>query len=111
MITAVLPFKIADNSFWKSSEGVKYINEFISTCMQISEIDHVVVVSLDSGFLCLSEKHNVNFEIYDITLENTDSYTLNQSINIALCSDKYLKNDDDVLLLIDHRNLFLSKKK
>lgn len=108
MITAILPICIKKNIFWLSSEGIKCLDDFLNECIQITEINDFIVVSQDDVVFDLAEK-------YRMLINNTfafDSinkpYTFEQIRVLALNFKKYCKTKKDVLLVLDHRNLYLS---
>jgi len=110
MITAILPVCMKKKPFWLSSQGIKCIDEFLNECKQIPEIENFIVVSQDDVVCDLAEKYNMLIN-KAIKLDSINqSYTFQQTRALLLNFRKYCKTKTDGLLVLDHRNLFLSSE-
>lgn len=110
MLSAILPVNIKENSFWAGSQGLKCINDFLNTCTQVKEINHFIVVSQDDAVSNMAEKYNMDVNNTLICVSINRPYTFEQTLNLASSFKNYCKKESDALLVIDHRNLFLTKE-
>jgi hypothetical protein len=108
MLTAVLPIRMNKNSFWSSSQGLVCINDFLGTCKQISEIDRFIVNTQDDSVCSVADKYNMKIERHIIPGSIDRPYTFEQSQAIAANFEKYCTKNTDALIILDHRNLFLT---
>ena len=109
MLTAILPVYIKEKSFWAGSRGLKCIDDFFKTCSQVKEIYNYIVLSRDDAVCNLAEKYNIEVEKTLICGSINRPYTFEQTLALSLGFKNYCKKKSDALLVLDHRNLFLTK--
>ncbi len=108
MLTAILPICIKQNPFWSSSKGLRCIDDFLGVCRQIPEIKKFIVITQDDAVCSIAKKHNMEINKTFIPDCNNQPYTFEQTRILAINFEKHCKKSTDGLLLLDHRNLFLT---
>ena len=108
MLTAILPIRIDQNSFWTSSRGIECVENFLETCKRISDIDRFIVITRDDPIRQSAKHHRMEISTIDIPGSVDRPYTFKQTRSLARNFQNFCKNQTDTLIIADHRNLFLS---
>lgn len=109
MLTAILPVYVKQNSFWAGSKGLKCIDDFLNACSQIKEINNYVVVSRNDAVHNLAEKNDMEVNNTLVCESINRPYTFEQTLALASGLKNYCKKESDALLVLDHRNMFLTE--
>lgn len=108
MLTALLPIRTAQTSFWHSSKGMDRIDTFLNTCKCLSDIDQYVVITQDDPVRRLADQHGMQISNVAISGNPDRPYTFGQTRSLARNFKNFCKNQSDALIVADHRNLSLT---
>jgi hypothetical protein len=108
MLTALLPIRAAQNSFWSSSKGMDGIEKFLNTFRSMSEIDQFVVITQDDPVCRLADQQAMQISNIAITGNPDRPYTFEQTRSLARNFRNFCKHQSDALIVADHRNMFLT---
>lgn len=108
MITALLPICIKHNSFWSSTQGLKSIDDFLGICIKIKQITNIIVISQDVAVYDLAKKYNIEINRTFNHDNNNRQYSFEQIRALAINAEKHFHTNMEAVLILDHRNLFLT---
>jgi hypothetical protein len=108
MLTALIPIRTEKNSFWRSSKGMELIEIFLNRITCISDIDQHVVITQDDRVCRLALEQGIQISSAAIPGSPDRPYTFEQTRSLARNFQYICKNQNDALILADHRNLFLT---
>ena len=108
MFTAILPIRIEQNPFWCSSIGLECIKKFLIICTRISDIDQFIVITQDHRVCRLAEQQGMKISNVGIPGSINRPYTFEQTRSLARNFLSFCSNQADALIIVDHRNLFLT---
>jgi len=108
MLTAILPIRVEQNPFWCSSIGLECIKKFLKICIRISDIDQFIVITQDHRVCRLAEQEGLKVSGVDIPGSINRPYTFKQTRSLAQNFLGFCSNETDALIIVDHRNLFLT---
>jgi hypothetical protein len=108
MFTGILPIRIEQNPFWSSSVGLECIKKFLRICTRISGIDQFIVITKDLRVCRLAEQESLKVSGVDIPGSINRPYTFEQTRSLARNFLGFCSNETDALIVVDHRNLFLT---
>lgn len=110
MLTAILPIRLKDNPFWSSDRGLTHTHSFLSRLATNPDIDRVFILSTEDHVYQLSKQYNMAVLRIDNIEAVDDPYSFEQTIALARTFHRVRPSFAEDLIIIDHRNLYLSSK-
>ncbi len=107
MISAIIPIRIADNSFWSSSTGIKSIKNFLDMVSAVESIDEYIMVTSDSSILQIADEYAMKTVSVDATRFPDRPYMFEECLLLAKKCLNSSQKKNDRFMFLDHRNLFL----
>ena len=107
MISAVIPIRIADNSFWSSTTGLESIRHFLDMVCSVNRIDERIILTSDNSILRIAGEYGIATPCSDNARFQDSPYIFEECLLFAKkCFISSQKNNDRFIVL-DHRNFSL----
>ena len=84
------------------------MGKFLKICKLISEIDRFIVITPDDPIRHAAKRHGMEISTLDIPGGADLPYTFNQTRLLARNFQNFCNTQTGTLMIVDHRNLFLS---
>ena len=108
MVTAIFPARINKNSFWSSDTGLACLDSFLTLFSGMADIDRFFVITQDTQVCHLAEKYGMSVLKLGIPGTIDRPYTFEQTMALAQDFQNSFSNQEDDLIIIDHRNILIS---
>ena len=108
MVTAIFPVRINKNSFWSSDTGLACLDSFLTLFSGMADIDRFFVITQDTQVCHLAEKYGMSVLKLGIPGRIDRPYTFEQTMALAQDFQNSFSNQEDDLIIIDHRNILIS---